>query len=367
MRAISELFSKTTIVVPCEEAPAIEGLSLLKGNNLQVVPLSVPRGSGLRRKIAMLSWCLTDGPKVWRSIKAADAVHTPIPGDVGTIGMMFALILKKRLFVRHCGNWLEPRTSAEHIWKRGMELFAGARNVMFATGGADHPPSLRNSNIKWIFSTSLSDDQIRQTEPRQLRSPGPKLVIACRQELKKGTDLVIKAMPLILKSFTEATLDIVGSGSQIESLKSLAKACEIDSRVKFHGKVKQSEVLSLLKRSDVFCFPTSASEGFPKAVLEALASGLPVVTTKVSVLPQLIGNGCGVLLDEATPDAIAAAVREVCSDVSKYREMSTKAIDTARRYTLENWQAEIGQTLSETWQAELGDRAVSDLMPQAQT
>jgi glycosyltransferase involved in cell wall biosynthesis len=297
----------------------------------------------------------------------ADAVHTPIPGDIGTVAMIFALILRKRLFVRHCGNWLEPRTVAEHLWKRGMELFANSRNVMFATGGTDHPPSRWNSKVKWIFSTSLTGDQICETASRRLQPHRLKLIAACRQEQKKGTDLVIRSLPLILESFPQATLDIVGDGSFIENLKKLAISCGVQDHVRFHGKVKQSEVLSLLAGSDLFCFPTSASEGFPKAVLEALANGLPVVTTKVSVLPQLIGSGCGILLDEVTPEAVAAAVREICSDQSKYQDMSVKAINIAREYTLENWRALIGQALCAAWQVELGDRSVKDLLPQART
>lgn len=368
VRALSELFSRTTLVVPCEKAKSAEedGITPLHGNNLRVVPLSSVDGWGAGRKLAILKWSLRNGAQIWRSVKRSDVVHTPIPSDVATIGMVFALILRKRLFVRHCGNWMKPRTIAEHIWKRGMELFAGPRNVMFATGGDLEPPSPRNRNIDWIFSTSLTQCQIQDAKPRTLTAGKLKLVVACRQERKKGTDVVIKSIPLILKSFPEATLDVVGGGSLNETFKKLSVASGVADRIVFHGKVSQSTVLDLLKQCDVFCFPTSASEGFPKVVVEALTSGLPVVTTKVSVLPQLVGNGCGVLVDDPTPEAVAAAVKKICIDPQKYSEMSENAIRTARQFTLEKWRDRIGKTLTDTWQVDLTGRATKVLHPQEQ-
>jgi glycosyltransferase involved in cell wall biosynthesis len=99
----------------------------------------------------------------------------------------------------------------------------------------------------------------------------------------------------------------------------------------------------------VFCFPTASSEGFPKVVLEALACGLPVVTTRVSALPELIGTGCGVLLDEVTPAAVAEGVRLCLSDGERYRAMSGAAVRTAREYSLERWRDSIGELLRAAW------------------
>lgn len=238
---------------------------------------------------------------------------------------------------------------------------------MLATGGAPEPPSSRNPNVKWIFSTSLRSDQVADARVRSLPSDGKlKIIIVCRQEERKGTDIVIDAMPLLLNGFPHASLDVVGGGSLLERLKDQSLLLEIGGRVNFHGMVEQSDVVHLLKQAHVFCYPTSASEGFPKVVLEALASGLPVITTRVSVLPQLIGNGCGVLLDEPSAHAIAAAVKDICFDETKYSQMSSKAIETARQYTLENWRDYIGETLREAWGADSLRQEINCIRPQEQ-
>lgn len=349
MEVISELFDATSVVVPSETAMAA-GLTSIKGCGVNVVPLSLPKGHGFSRKLRFPFWLLKNGKLIWRIVRHADAVHAPIPGDIGTIGMLCALIQRKPLFVRHCGDWMVQRTWAERFWKSSMEYFAGGKNVMLVTGGASEAPSERNKNIKWIFSTSLRSEQMQRNICRTLPDDGGlRIVIACRLEPRKGVDVVIQSMQLILKDFPKARLDVVGDGSQLARLRELSSSLGLNNVVRFHGKVEQKAVLDVLKLSHVFCFPTSASEGFPKAVLEALATGLPVVTTRVSVLPELIGRGGGVLIDEPDAMHLSAAVRDICSDRSRYSGMSAKAIETALEYSLEGWQERIGEILRESW------------------
>lgn len=350
MEAISELFSETFLAVPCEKSPAPKGLSPLTGKNLKVIPLSVPQGQGLRRKISMLPWLLKNSAIIWREVGQADAVHTPIPGDVGTIGMFFALIRRKPLFVRHCGNWLIQRTTAEVFWKWCMERFAGGKNVMFATGGTENAPSERNPAIKWIFSTSLRNNELETAKTSQFPVDGKlRLITACRLEKRKGVDVVIDSLPLILEKFPNAVLDVVGDGSLLNKLKDQAETLDLKEKINFHGKVNHSEVIKLMKQANIFCFPTTASEGFPKVVIEALACGLPVVTTKVSVLPQLIGQGGGILLKEAKSEDLTEAVVDICSNSERFDQISSKAIKTAKQYSLESWRDFIGENLRQGW------------------
>jgi glycosyltransferase involved in cell wall biosynthesis len=232
-----------------------------------------------------------------------------------------------------------------------MEKFAGGRHVMLATGGSPDPPSHANSAIHWIFSTTLSDIELRSCRgsDRQDAADRAKLIIVCRQDREKGTGVVIQSLPQILESFPNASLDVVGDGSSLAEFQRMADNLGVGSRVLFHGKVEHSAVLDLLGNSDVFCYPTTASEGFPKVVLEAMACGLPIITTRVSVLPDLIGAGGGKLLDEATPFEVAGAVIETLSDPDRYRNMSVLAIETAQRFSLERWRDTIAEHLREAW------------------
>src|SRR5207244_1424545 len=142
-------------------------------------------------------------------------------------------------------------------------------NVMLATGGAIEQPSKRNSHIRWIFSTALTNAEIKELARTRLqREPGEvRLISVGRQEAGKGSTILLKALPLIHRQFPHATLDIVGGGSYLSRLKLEAEELGIIGHVSFHGKVDHAQVLNLMRKAHLFCFPT-ASEGFPKAVLE---------------------------------------------------------------------------------------------------
>jgi glycosyltransferase involved in cell wall biosynthesis len=264
--------------------------------------------------------------------------------------MFLAVILRKPLFVRHGGNWFVQKTIAESFWKWFMERSGGGRNVMLATGGAAEPPSQHNPNVRWIFSTTLTEQELAACSSHRIRADvgRARLITVCRQEIGKGTEIVIESLPLIMRSFPEATLDVLGDGSAIEQFKRLAASRGLNGRVKFHGRLEHSAVINLLKQSDLFCYPT-ASEGFPKAVLEALACGLPVITTPVSVLPMLIESGGGMLIKERSAAEVARVVTDCLSNTELYCAMSVQALETAKSFTLERWKETIGEYLQASW------------------
>ena len=352
MSALSELFDATTIVAPCSAPANRQGEVALNGRELSVVPLTAPSGEGFWRKIGLIQWLFRNVRTMLSETIIADAAHTPIPGDVGTIGMLLALALGKPLFVRHCGNWDRRATVAEYFWRWFMETFGGGRNVMLATGGANEPPSSKNPSIRWIFSTSLTEHELEacQATRRSLsaKETRRRLIIVGRQEKGKGVETVLRALPLLSNDFPDLRLDVVGDGPALPEFKRLADDLFLSGRVVFHGGVDHSSVMKLLQQADLFCFPTK-SEGFPKAVVEAMACGLPVITTRVSVLPQIIGDGAGLLLGENTPAALAAAARECLADSNRYRAMSDQARRVAQKYSLERWRDTIGQYLNRAW------------------
>jgi glycosyltransferase involved in cell wall biosynthesis len=222
---------------------------------------------------------------------------------------------------------------------------------MLATGGAPDPPSRKNPNVRWIFSTSLTRAELEvYSRPRSLSPDGNvRLIITARQEMAKGAGLVIRSLPRLATRFPGIRFEIIGEGSAVPEFRRITESLGLTDRVHFAGKLNHEQVMARLKEASLFVFPTSSSDGFPKAVLEALASGLPVVATRVSVLPTLLGEGSGVLIDEPTPEAVAQGVEKALADPSAYEAMSRKAIATARQYSLEAWRDEIGRQLTAAW------------------
>jgi glycosyltransferase involved in cell wall biosynthesis len=350
MRALAELFDATTLCLSVEAVPSDMSGVAIDGERLRVVPLRPLRGSGLARRARLPLWVATNLPRLVRAVRQADAVHVLSPGDVGMVGIVLAEALRRPLYVRHCGNWAVPRTRAERLWRWYMARAAGGRRVMVATGEGDRPPSARNDAMTWIFSTTLTEQELIARRRVRTRPPTRRaaLVTVGRQVHLKGTATAIEAVHILAGRDVDTTLDVVGDGPGLHGFRELASRLGVADRVRFHGQVGHEDVLGVLGASDVFVFPTRASEGFPKAVLEALASGLPVVTSSISSLPDLVGRA-GVLLDDPSAAAVAAAVEHVLSNAVGYERMSQHAVAAAAGRSLERWRDTLGGLLTERW------------------
>lgn len=94
--------------------------------------------------------------------------------------------------------------------------------------------------------------------------------------------------------------------------------------------------MSLYREYDIFILPTGPGEGIPRVLLEAMASGMPVVTTNVAGISSLITDRQnGVLLDESSPGAIADAVQLLLSSSPLRQQLIRQGYETARAHTLD--------------------------------
>lgn len=351
MDALAELFDQTVVHVPViAEAPAGAAAAQSQFTNprLTVSPLPHLRGSGLRRRMRLPGWVMRSVPALVRGVRRADAVHAPIPGDIGTVGIALAELWRRPLLVRYCGNWLVERTRAERVWHDYMRRRGGGRRVMLATGGATGPPAPSNPDVTWIFSASLHRDELPAAGPdhKPPREQGLRLITVGRQEPYKGTGAIIAAMPEILAVHPHARLDVVGAGAGLDGFRDLAVEHGVSDSVDFHGLVHHDDVIEMLGASHVFVFPTQ-SEGFPKVVAEALACGTPVVASPVSVLPTIIDDSVGALLVDDTPESIAEAVHQVAAH--GWADRSRHAVELGRTFTLDGWRDAIASRLEPAW------------------
>lgn len=105
-----------------------------------------------------------------------------------------------------------------------------------------------------------------------------------RLHYQKGVDIAIKSFARLLDKSTH--LILVGAGSERATLESLATTLGVRKRVHFTGKVESTEIPAFLSAADTFVFPTRRKEGLPLNVLEALASGMEVITVPDANLPE---------------------------------------------------------------------------------
>ncbi|MBI3663819.1 MAG: glycosyltransferase family 4 protein [Acidobacteria bacterium] len=129
-----------------------------------------------------------------------------------------------------------------------------------------------------------------------------------RADVLKGVDVVLRAMPEILRRCPEALYVIVGDGNDRASLQQLAVELGIAGRVEFRGELTTEDICRAYQEADVFVLP-SQTEGFGIVFLEAMYSGLPVVAARSGGAPNVIEDGAtGILVAPGDEKQLAAAV-----------------------------------------------------------
>jgi phosphatidylinositol alpha-1,6-mannosyltransferase len=125
--------------------------------------------------------------------------------------------------------------------------------------------------------------------PRTDARPVRRLIaVGTHDQLYKGHDDLIRALALLVARGPDLHLDLMGDGRHHDTLRQLARALRVEDRVTFHGRVNAREDLrQLLDEADLFCMP-SRTEGLPRALIEAMARGVPAIGTAVGGILELI-------------------------------------------------------------------------------
>jgi glycosyltransferase involved in cell wall biosynthesis len=151
--------------------------------------------------------------------------------------------------------------------------------------------------------------------------PGGPVLYLGRLSDEKGVDVLIEAMALL----PDARLDIAGDGPACPALESLSVRVA-PGRVRFHGHLGREELQRLTRESSMAVLPARWYENQPLSVLEAFASGVPVVATDLGGLPEIVRPGeTGELVAPNDAPALAAAVGALLADPERCFEMGVKA------------------------------------------
>jgi glycosyltransferase involved in cell wall biosynthesis len=125
------------------------------------------------------------------------------------------------------------------------------------------------------------------------------------------------------RDFRNTELWIAGSGPAKDEIKQWVRKNGIEGGVKLVGAIYGKDKVDFLREADVFLFPTYHSEGLPYAILESLAAGTPVITTRVGGIPDVVVDRVhGVLIDPKDPRQIVGAVHELARSEENLRTMS---------------------------------------------
>jgi colanic acid/amylovoran biosynthesis glycosyltransferase len=189
-----------------------------------------------------------------------------------------------------------------------------------------------------VIHVGIPIEQFTNDGEQARSSPGDQLILFIgRQVPEKGQGVLLEAVALLAERGIDANVTLAGEGATRPELEHLARRLGIASRTSFPGAVSQDDIRGLYADASVFCLPSFA-EGIPVVLMEAMAMEIPVVSTRITGVPELVDDGhTGLLVAPGRPDQLADALEQLLADSVLRREMGS----AARERVIRDFNAEV--------------------------
>lgn len=243
-------------------------------------------------------------------------------------GIFFGLVLRSKSIVK---LWTfqhgDHTQSSRNFWFRSLEKIAAKKYDLLVSMSPDITKMLQ-------MKFHIDPEKIRLIPNSWSGKPLPRLVpssnsIVCVAKLRKEKDhqTLFRAFAKLRESGQEVDLVIVGDGPELENLRSLASELSISNFIKFEG--FSSDIWPYLASAKVFVL-TSRTEPFGIVILEAMAAGIPIVSTDATGPSFLIEDQVnGLLVPAGDVQGVSDAIGMLLSDESLHRRLANAGIKTA--------------------------------------
>lgn len=228
------------------------------------------------------------------------------------------------------------------------DVFSRRRNLERKLADADQLVTVCRYNEDWMRQHVGLTRPVHQvvcgvTVPERPwpRISGADVVTVGRLVPKKGFDVLLRAVALARRQVPNVTLDIVGEGPCRAELEQLVQELGLEDCVRLLGARPHQESLDRIAGASVFALPCRVADdgdrdSMPVVVKEAMVREIPVVASDVVAVPEMLADGCGVLVPPDDPEALAGELVRLLGDLEAARALGTRArLRVLERFTLE--------------------------------
>lgn len=274
----------------------------------------------------------------------ADHIHLRCPGNIGLLGCFIQIFFPKKIkTAKYAGNW-DPEAKQPLSYRLQKWILRHAfltKNINVLIYGEWENQS---KNIKPFFTATFKDLEI---ELPSSRSYSDELKFVFVGSLVKGKRplLAIKIIETLHREGKDISLNIFGDGVLKESLEEYIQDNKLETMITLHGN-KSKEVIKETFKTAHFSILPSKSEGWPKAIAEAMFFGVIPIATKVSCVPFILDYGKRGILVEPSLEEALNEINIHLKDENQLRLMSKRALNWSQNYTLDVFETEISKLLN---------------------
>ncbi len=281
--------------------------------------------------------------RIYKVMLGADHIHLRCPGNMGLLGAIVQVFFpKKKKTAKYAGNW-DPKAKQPWSYKLQKWILSNTfltRNMQVLVYGAWPNQS---KNIKPFFTATYTEADKKAFPQRKYDLPLRFLFVGSLVPGKLPLYVLELVNELISKGFP-AELHFYGDGPQKELLLEFITEHHLEKSVFLHGNQSAAAVAEAYTKSHFLILP-SKSEGWPKAIAEAMWWGVIPIATPISCVPWMLDHGNRGILIKAKLESDAAQLEAFLKDKMGLKDMAQKASAWSRNYTLDLFEAELKKLL----------------------
>lgn len=283
--------------------------------------------------------------EVYKAMKSADHIHLRCPGNVGLLGCVIQMFFPEKIkTAKYAGNW-DPKSRQPLSYRIQKWILSNTfltKNIQVLVYG-----EWKNSskNIKPFFTASYFESEKSDVKPRDLSNKISFLFVGT---LSKGKQplYVIQLMQELKKRGNNVYLTFYGEGEEREKIENYISNHQLEDIVFLKGNQNQESIKKAYLENHFIVLP-SLSEGWPKVIAEGMFWGCLPIASKVSCVPNMLGNGERGLLLEMNLESDVEDIDFLLKNDSLYKNKVEKAVLWSRGYTMDVFENEVKILINE--------------------
>lgn len=276
---------------------------------------------------------------VFIACRRADHIHLRCPGNIGLLGCFIQVLFPKKIkTAKYAGNW-DPKAKQPLSYKLQKWILGNTFLTKNMTALVYGKWKGQTKNIKSFFTASFEKTEFEKPMQRDYSSNLEFVFIGSLVKGKRPL-LAIQIIEALQKAGKKVHLDLYGDGVLKKELAEYVINNNLEKVITLKGNQEKKVIKEALKKAHFIVLP-SKSEGWPKAIAEAMFFGAIPIATPISCVPNMLDYGNrGILIDSELSSATLSINKEL-KDTKGLSLKSEKASKWSKKYTLDKFDAEI--------------------------
>ena len=281
--------------------------------------------------------------KIMKEMHSADHIHLRCPGNIGLLGCVAQIFFpNKKKSAKYAGNW-DPNSKQPISYRLQKYILSNAfltRNIDVLVYGKW---TNQSTNIKSFFTaTYLESDKFEFTPVKTFDEI--KFIYVGTLTVGKRPLYALEIVKNLIATNFKITFDIYGDGPLRGSIEKFIADNQLQQHIKLHGNQDEPTLRTAYKKANFLILP-SKSEGWPKAIAEAMFWGVLPIASAVSCIPDMLQNNNRGLLLNMNLETDCANVKALIINRVEYDQKINAAMLWSRQFTLDLFEKEVRDLL----------------------